>query len=71
MKLEFSRQIVEKVSNTKYHEIPSSSGPVLPCGRTDKHTDMTKLILPFCNFVNVPKNVAPTAQKTRPINCNV
>jgi hypothetical protein len=25
-------------------------------GRTDRQTDLTKLIVAFCNFVNMPKN---------------
>ena len=53
MKLEFSRQIFEKVSNIKFHQNPSSGSRVVPCGRTD----MTKLIVAFRNFANVPKNV--------------
>jgi hypothetical protein len=27
-------------------------------GRTDKETDITKLIVAFCNFVNAPKNLS-------------
>jgi hypothetical protein len=34
MKLEFSRQIFEKVSNIKFHKNPSSGNRV-PCGQTD------------------------------------
>jgi len=41
MKLEFSRQIVEKYSNIKFHENPSSGSQVVPCGRTDKHDNLT------------------------------
>jgi len=35
MKLEFCRQILEKYSNIKFHENPSSGSPVVPCERTD------------------------------------
>jgi hypothetical protein len=35
MKLEFSQQIFEKYSNTKFNENPSSGIRVIPCGRTD------------------------------------
>jgi hypothetical protein len=35
MKLEFSPQIVEKYSDIKFHENPSSGSRVVPCGRTD------------------------------------
>jgi hypothetical protein len=57
MKLEFSRQIFEKYSNIKFHENHSSGSRVVPCGRTDGQADMTKLIVIFCNFANVPKNI--------------
>ena len=30
--------------------------------RTDGQTDMTKLILAFCNFANVPKNPSVTTR---------
>jgi len=56
MKLEVSRLIFEKYSNIKYHENPSSGSRVVPCGRTDGWTDMTKLIGTFRIFVNAPKN---------------
>ena len=38
-KLEFSRQIVEKYSNIKFHENPSFGSRVVLCGRTDRITD--------------------------------
>jgi len=44
MKLEFSRQIFEKSSGIIFHENLSSGNRVAPCGRTDRQTDMTKLI---------------------------
>jgi hypothetical protein len=52
---EFSRQIFEKYSNTKFHENPSSGSRVLR-GRTEGQTDMTKLIVAFRNFANAPKS---------------
>jgi len=48
---EFSRQVFEKYSNTKFHENPSSGSRVVPCGRTDT----TKLIAALRNFANAPK----------------
>jgi len=39
MKLEFSRQIFEKYSNTEFHENPSSGSPVVPCGHTARHDE--------------------------------
>jgi len=38
MKLEFSRQILEKYSNVKFHDTPSSDSRVVPFGRTDRQT---------------------------------
>ena len=57
MKLEFSQQIFDKSTNTKFHENPSCESQVVPYGRTDSRTDMTKLIDAFRNFVNAPKSV--------------
>jgi hypothetical protein len=52
MKFEFSRQIFEKVLNTKFYQNPSIGSLVVPCGQTD----MTELIVAFRNFANAPKN---------------
>jgi hypothetical protein len=49
--LEFSRQVLEKYSNTKFHENPSIGSRVVSCGQTD----MTKLIVALRNFANAPK----------------
>jgi len=38
----------------KFHENLSSGIQIVPCGRTDEQTDMLKIILAFCNFVNMP-----------------
>jgi len=57
MKLEFSRQFFFKYSNTKFHENPSSVSRVVPCGPTDRLTDMTKLIVAYCNLTNAPESV--------------
>jgi len=40
MKFEFSRQILEKYSNIKFYENPSSASPVVPFGWTDRHDEM-------------------------------
>jgi len=51
-------QIFEKnFSDIKCHKIPSSGSPVVPCGRTDRQTGMSKLRVAFLNFANVPKNI--------------
>jgi hypothetical protein len=56
MKTEFSRQTFEENSNIKFHQNPFSGNRVIPCGLTDGQTDMTKLIVPFRDFANAPKN---------------
>ena len=55
MKLEFSRHILEKYSNIKFQENPSSGSRVVPCGQMDGRTDKTKLIVTFRNVANAPK----------------
>jgi hypothetical protein len=53
-KIEFFGQSFEKYSNIKFQENPSSGGGVLPCGRTDGQTDMTRQIVAFPSFSNPP-----------------
>ena len=38
--------------------LPSSGSRIVPCGRTDGRTDVTKLMVAFRNFVNASKNSA-------------
>ena len=51
-----------------FHENPSNGSRFVPCGRTDgrtdRQTDMMKLIVVFRNFANIPKNQIPVHQKT-------
>ena len=54
MKLEFSQQIFDKLSNIKFHENPSSAPCGRPEGRTDGMTDMKKLTVVFRNFAKAP-----------------
>ena len=46
--LEFSRQIFEKYSNIKFLRNSSIGSRVVSCGRTDRQTDKTKLIVAWC-----------------------
>jgi len=55
MKLEFSQQISEKYSKIKFHANPSDGSRVVACAQTDGQTDMTKIIVTFRNFSNVPE----------------
>jgi len=48
IKLEFSRQIFEKYSNTKFHENPSSGSRVVPCVQTDRHDAVNSRFSQFC-----------------------
>ena len=41
----------------KFHENPSSGNRVVPCGRADRQSDMTKLVVDFYNSANSRKNV--------------
>jgi hypothetical protein len=52
MNLEFSKQILEKSSNIKFHENPSSGSRIF---HADGRRDMAKLIVAFRNFANTPK----------------
>ena len=56
MKHESSRQTFEKYSNIEFHEHSLSGSRVVPCGQTDRRTDMTMLIVAFRNFPNAPEN---------------
>jgi hypothetical protein len=59
MKLDFYLQIFEKKRlNIKFNQNSFSGSRVVPCGRTDGQTDMTKLIAAFRNFANAPNNIA-------------
>jgi hypothetical protein len=50
MKFEFSGQILEEVSNIKFHQNPSSLSQVVSCEQTDM-----KRIVAFSSFANAPK----------------
>ena len=39
MKLESYRQIFEKYSNVKFHDVPSSGSRAVRCGQTDRHDE--------------------------------
>jgi hypothetical protein len=57
MKLEFSRQVFEKLWNVIFKENPSSGRRMVPRGWTDGQTDMTKLIVTFLSFWSASKLV--------------
>ena len=47
---------LEEYPNIKFHENPFSGRRVVPRGRTDEQTNITKLIVAFLNLANAPKN---------------
>ena len=51
MKLGFSKYNL----NIRFNEKLSSGSRIVPCGRTDRQTDITKIIVVFRNFVKSPK----------------
>jgi hypothetical protein len=53
MKLEFSRQIFENYSNTKFHENPSNGSRVVQRGRTD----MMKLTIALREVAKASNNI--------------
>jgi hypothetical protein len=56
MKIEFSRQIAEKYSNTKFMKIRPVGAELF---HADEQTDMTMVIVAFRNFAKAPKNTSP------------
>jgi hypothetical protein len=66
MKLEFSGQIFEEYSNTKFHENPSIGSRVLPCGmmggRADGHDKANSHISQFCKLTQKAENVIMNGQ---------
>jgi hypothetical protein len=56
MKLEFSKQNLEKSSNIKFHENPSNRSRVISFGQAYRRTDKAKLIVAFLNLAKAPKN---------------
>jgi hypothetical protein len=46
---------LSKNTYNKFQENPSIGSRAVPYGRTDGHTDMTKLTVAFRNFAKAPK----------------
>jgi len=59
MKLEFSLKIFKKYPNINFHECLSGGSRVDPYRQMGEQIekDMKKLVAPFHNFANMPKNV--------------
>ena len=51
MKLEFSPQTLQKSSNIKFHEIPSSGSRVVSSGQTDRQHEANSRICQLCDRV--------------------
>jgi hypothetical protein len=54
MKVQFSRQSVDKSRYTKFYQNLPCVRRVVACGLTDGQTDMTNLIVAFRNFTDAP-----------------
>jgi hypothetical protein len=55
----------------KFHENPSVVSRVFPCGRTDRQTDMTTVVVAFSNLANAPKTLILFTQHLACfLNCN-
>jgi len=52
----FSTYLKKVLKNTKFVKNPSSGSRVVPCGKTGRQTDMTKLSL-FAIFANAPNKL--------------
>jgi len=48
MKLEFSLDTLEKTSNIKFNENPSTGSRVVPCGRRDRHGEALSCFSQVC-----------------------
>jgi hypothetical protein len=56
MKREISRHFLKKYPNLECLENPSSRSRGFPTeGRTDRQTDIMKIVVTFPNFANTPK----------------
>ena len=67
MKLEFSRHIFEKYSNIKFHENSLSGSQDVPCGRTDRHEQLT---VASRQSTNAPKKTTDNNQSMTDLtNC--
>jgi hypothetical protein len=56
MKLEFSRQILGSPQIQNFMKIRPLGVAFHADGQADRRTEMTKLVVPFLKFANVPKN---------------
>ena len=56
MRFEFARDIFGKKLGYQILSKSVTGGRVVPCGGTDRRTDVTKLIVAFRNFANAPRN---------------
>ena len=55
MELEFSSQILEKMSDTKLNENSYNWSLFVPRRETDRHTDRPKLTMVCSNYANAPE----------------
>jgi hypothetical protein len=63
IKVKFSRQIFENYSNIKFHKNSSIGSRVVPNGRKDGRTDMTKPTVAVGNLANARKKRSKKGEK--------
>ena len=69
LNLNFSRQIFENSTNTKFHENLSSEDQVVSWRRTEGQKDKhDETIVAFCNFADAPKIVKPAVHRWMMMN---
>jgi hypothetical protein len=56
MKIDISRQIFQKSQISNFMKISPVGAEFHSAGRTDRQTDMTKLICAFRSFAKAPEN---------------
>ena len=68
MKLEFSGQIFEKHSNTKFNKNPSSGRRVVPWGRRDRHDGTNCRFSQFCEKPLIMIQFEPHSEQNQPVS---
>jgi hypothetical protein len=57
MKLEYSRQIVEKFLNTTFNKRRTIGSGIVPCGETDRQTHLMRQIVTFRSVAKAIDNL--------------
>ena len=71
MKPEHSWNFFERYNNIKFNENQSSRSRVVPCGKTDRKTDIMKLTVALRSFANARKNWHKCTQESSSYNTHL